>query len=189
MGFWDSVGGVFGVGSGDPSNPYRNALNANAQQQGQFEQSLQGAYAGNQGGIGQTQGLLLNMANGQDSVAAEQLRQGVQQQEAAQQSMAAGAAPQNQVMAARNAAMNMGRADYGMAGQQAMVGVQERQGALNALGQLQLGQSGQNMQGALGAGALTNSAYGTDLQNPQKTWGALAGGAISGGAAAAAKFV
>lgn len=182
------IGNVFGVGDGDPNNPARNALQQGAAQQGQFGQSLQGQYMGNQAGINNTIGMLQGLANGQNSVSAEQLRQGLGQQQAAQMSMAAGAAPQNQVMAARTAANNMNQAGYGMAGQQAMAGLQERQGALNALSQLQLGQSGQNMQGALGMGGLSNQGYGTVLGNPQKTWGSLIGGALGGAAGAAAKF-
>ncbi len=53
---------------------------------------------------------------------------------------------------------------------------------------MQLGQAGQNMNGALGAYGVSNNAYGTTLQNPQKTWGTLVGPAIGGAAGAAAKF-
>lgn len=183
-----TVGGIFGVGAGDPSNPYRNALNQNAQQQGQFGQNLQGQYLANQQGINNTAGMLQSLASGQDSVSAEQLRQGLQQAQAQQMSMAAGAAPQNQAMAARNAMMNAGNLASGMMGQQAMAGLQERQAALNALSQLQLQQSGQNLEGAGQFGQLSNSGYGTDLQNPQKTWGSLVGGSLGGIAGAAAKF-
>jgi hypothetical protein len=185
----NNVPSIFGVGSGDPSNPYRNALGASAQGQQQFGLSLQGQYLANQAGIAQTQGMLQALANGQNSVSAEQLRQGMQQQQAAQQSMAASAAPQNQVMAARIAANNMAREGYGMAGQQALAGLQERQAALNALAQLQLGQSSQNMQGALGAYGLADNAYGTILQNPQKTYGTLIGPAIGGLAGGLAKVM
>lgn len=184
MGFWDDLGNgieqVFGVGGGDPGNPYRNALNANAQQQGQFGQGLQGAYLQNQAGINNTIGMLQGLARGNNSVSAEQLRQGLQQSQAQQMSMAASAAPQNQAMAARNAMMNAGNLASGMMGQQAMAGLQERQNALNTLAQLQAQQSGQNLQGALGAAGLSNNAYGTDLGNPQKTWGQLAGGLLGG---------
>lgn len=182
MGFFGDVAGIFGVGSGDPGNPYRNALSYNAGQQGQFGQGLQNQYMQNQAGIANTQGMLQGIASGQNSVSAEQLRQGLGQELAQQQSMAAGAAPQNQAMAARNAAMNMGQASYGMAGQQAMAGLQERQNALNTLAQMQMQQSGQNIQGALGMAGTANSAYGTDLGNPQKTWGSLVGGFVGGGA-------
>jgi hypothetical protein len=179
---------TFGVGSGDPSNPYRNALNMNAQQQGGFGQTLQQQYMGNQAGINNTMGMLQGLAQGQNSVSMEQARQGLQQSQAQQMSMAAGAAPQNQAMAARNAMMNAGGMASGMMGQQAMAGLQERQGALNALSQMQMQQSGQNLQGAGAFGGLANSAYGTALGNRQNTWGGLIGGALSGAAGAAAMF-
>lgn len=198
MGFWDNdlfhptrwghdVAKAFGVGSGDPSNPYRDALNANAQQQSGFGQSLQGQYMQNQAGINNTMGMLQGLAQGQNSVSAEQLRQGLQQSQAQQMSMAAGAAPQNQAMAARNAMMNAGGLASGMMGQQAMAGLQERQGALNALSQMQMQQAGQNLQGAGQFGGLANNAYGTVLGNPQKTPAGLIGGALGGAAAAFAK--
>ncbi len=180
MGFWDDVGSVFGVGSGDPSNQYRNALAGAAGQQAQFGQGLQGQYMQNQAGIANTMGMLQGLASGQNSVSAEQLRQGLQQAQAQQMSMAASATPQNQAMAARNAMMNAGNVASGMMGQQAMAGLQERQAALNALSQMQMQQSGQNLQGALGMGQMSNAAYGTDLQNPQKTWGNIVGGALGG---------
>jgi hypothetical protein len=188
MSWYDPIASVFGVGSGDPGNPYRNALNANAQQQGQFGQNLQGQYMANQNGIAGTAGMLQGLASGQNSVSALQLQQGLRQSQAQQMSMAAGAAPQNQVMAARVAADNMARSAYGMSGQQAMAGLQERQGALNTLAQLQGQQAGQNMQGALGMAQNTNAAYGTDLTNPQKTWAPMLGGFLGGAAGAVAKF-
>jgi hypothetical protein len=192
MGFFDDIGSgvanIFGVGSGDPGIQYRNALNANAQQQGTQGINWGNAYTANQAGINNTAGMLQALANGQNSVSAEQLRQGLQQAQAQQMSMAASATPANQAMAARNAMMNAGAQASGMMGQQAMAGLQERQGALNALAQLQLGQSGQNMQGALGMAGLSNAGYGTDLQNPYKTWGSIIGPAIGGAAGAVAKF-
>lgn len=175
---------VFGIGRGDPSNPYRNALSANAQQQGQFGQTLQDQYMQNQAGIGNTIGMLQGLAAGKNSVSAEQLRQGMQQAQAQQMSMAASATPQNQAMAARNAMMNSGNVASGMMGQQALAGLQERQNALNTLSQMQMQQSGQNMQGALGMAQNANSGYGYTLQYPQKTIANMLGGAIGGGAAA-----
>jgi len=182
------MGSIFGVGSGDPSNPYRNALSANAQQQAGFGQQMQGQYMQNQAGMQNTQGMLNGLANGQNSVSAMQLQQGLQQGQAQQMSMAAGATPQNQAMAARNAMLNSGQMASGMMGQQAMAGLQERQGALNTLAGMQTAQAGQNMQGALGMAQNANSAYGTDLTNPQKTWGGIVGGLVGGGVGAAAKF-
>lgn len=170
----DGLAGVFGVGSGDPSNPYRNALNANAQQQAQFAAQQQAGLVG-------TQGMLQAQANGQNSVSMAQGQQMLQQAQAQQTSMAAGAAPSNQAMAARNALLNTGMLGAGAMGTQAMAGLQERNQAAQLL-------AGSQMQGALGAYGLANNAYGTNLQNPQQTWAKLAGGAIGGAAGGAAKF-
>ena len=74
--------------------------------------------------------------NSGQTVSGEIMRQGMQQTLANQQSHAAGAAPQNSAMAARNAAMNIGRANTAMAGQQAIAGMQERIASEQALGQL-----------------------------------------------------
>ncbi len=178
---------ALGIGSGDPSNPTRDAVNANARNAAGFAGQSQGNYLQNQAGINQSIQALRDQAAGKNSVSAEQLRQGMLQGQAAQQSMAAGAAPNNSVMAARNAAMNMGRLGYGLAGQQAVAGLQERNQAQQALGQLQLGQSGQNLQGTLGGYGAANQGYGTALGNPQKGWGEILQGAIGGGASALVK--
>ncbi len=91
------------------------------------------------------------LASGQNSLAAEQLRQGLQSQYAQQQSMAAGASPGNAPMAARTAMMNMGRAATGMAGNAAMAGIAERNAATQALADLNLGQRGQDVNVGLGS--------------------------------------
>jgi hypothetical protein len=99
-------------------------------------------------------------ATGQDSLSAEQLRQGLGQQLAMQRSMAAGAAPQNQAMAARNAAIQMGRASSGMSGQAAMAGIQERSQAEKALADMITQQRGQDLSAALGSRQNAISGYG-----------------------------
>jgi Chaperone of endosialidase len=92
------------------------------------------------------------IARGEDSISAEQLRQGLQQNQATQMSMAAGAAPQNAAMAARTAMMNAGRMGAGMSGQAAMAGLQERRDALGAqLGAMNAG--AQARQGFMGGQA------------------------------------
>jgi hypothetical protein len=180
-----SISDFFGIGAGQQQ---RNALQQNATTQGLYGGQFAGNYSQNQNGINNTAGMLQSLAQGNNSVSAEQLRQGLQQGQAQQMSMAAGAAPQNQAMAARNAMLNSGNLASGMMGQQAMAGLQERQGALNALSQLQLGQSQQNMQGALGMYQGANQGYGTQLQYPATTWGPMVGSMIGGAAAAGAKF-
>jgi len=178
---WEDMAlGWSGMGQWDPTNGDRGSLQQAAAQQGQFGQNLQGQYLANQQGINSTQNMLYGLANGQNSVSAAQLQQGLQQSQAQQMSMAAGAAPQNQAMAARTAMNNAGGQASGMMGQQSMAGLQERQGALNALAQMQMQQSGQNMQGALGAYQGQNQAYGSTLQTPQKGVGNMFGGGIGG---------
>jgi hypothetical protein len=209
MSFWDTAGNVaggfavggpigaaiggvglndlsnfFGVGSGDPGNPYRNALQSNAQALGVNAQDLGSwcgqmgqAYNQNQTGINNTIGMLQGLANGQNSVSQEQARQNMQQAQRQQMSMAQAAAPQNAAMAARNAAMNTGNMATQAMGQQALAGLQERQQAMGQLGNMQMGQAQMNQQGALGAYNAASNAYGqanqalgTNLQNPQKSW-------------------
>lgn len=175
---------AFGVGSGDPTNPDRNAVRGLAQGAGQFGQQNAQNYQQNQLGLNQSIQQLQNLANGQNSVSAEQLRQGNQQALAAQMAMAAGASPGNAAMAARNAAMNMGRLQYGLSGQQAVAGLQERNQAQDALARLQLGQAGQNLQGALGGYGAGMSGYGMALNKPQNTGGQMIQGLLSSALAA-----
>jgi cytochrome c556 len=108
---------------------------------------------------------LRRIARGQESVSAEQLRQGLQQNIAAQQSMAQGASPQNSAMAQIQASRNAMSLGAGLAGQQALAGIQERQAAQAALMQALLGQRQQEMQAT-----------------PAPTWLEQWGPAIQGGA-------
>ncbi|MGE0551749.1 MAG: tail fiber domain-containing protein [Kofleriaceae bacterium] len=110
---------------------------------------------------------LRDLAMGKNSVAAEQLRQGMQQGQAAQASMAAGASPQNAAMAARTAANNMARLGYGMSGQQAIAGLQERNDAQRALAQMILEQRGQDINVALGSRQNAVGAYQAGLKPPE----------------------
>lgn len=183
-----SLSGALGIGSGDPSNKYRNAVSSVGENALNFGYGAANNYNQNQAGLNQSIDALRALASGQNSVSAEQLRQGLQQNVAAQQSLAAGASPQNAAMAARQAAMNAGRLGYGLAGQQALAGLQERNQAQQALAQLQLGQSGQNLQGALGGYNAATGAWGQALGNPQKTWGSVLGGALGGAASMVPKL-
>ncbi len=109
---------------------------------------------------------LRRLQTGQDSLSAEQLRQSLGQNLAAQRSMAAGASPQNAAMAARTGAMQMGKLGSGLAGQQATAGIQEREAASRALA-ANLGQQTQaNMQGALQGRSNAISAYGGGQIDP-----------------------
>lgn len=122
---------------------------------------------------------LRKLASGQESVSAEQLRQGVQQNVAAQRSMAQGGAPQNAAMAARSAAINAGRIGSGMAGQQALAGLQERQNAHKSLADMILGQRQQSLQGALGSRQTAIQGYGGQKAEGSflDKWGNAAAGA------------
>lgn len=134
------------VGQGDEANAFAN--------RGQDNFGALGGEASTE------RDYLRQLAMGQHSVSAEQLRQGLQQNLAVQSSMAAGAAPQNAAMAARTAAIQSGRLGSGMAGQQAIAGLQEQQMAHNALRDAILQQRQQEMQAALGSRQNAISAYG-----------------------------
>lgn len=88
------------------------------------------------------------VARGQESVSAEQLRQALQQNVAAQQSMAAGATPQNQAMAGLLASRNAMNAGMGLAGQQAEAGMKERQMAQEQLARMLLERRSQDLSAA-----------------------------------------
>lgn len=122
---------------------------------------------------------LRRRASGEDSLSAEQLRQGLGQQLAMQQSMAASASPANAPMAARSAMMNANRAATGMAGNQAIAGIQERAAAERALQDAILGQRAQDVQASLGAGQ--NAIAATTGQKPEGSWLDKYGGAIASG--------
>ncbi len=108
---------------------------------------------------GASRDYLRQVAGGQHSVSAEQLRQGLQQNVAAQRSMAAGASPANSAMAARTAMIQGGRMGMGMSGQAAAAGLQERRNAQDALAQMIMQQRGQDMQAALNSRQTAQAGY------------------------------
>lgn len=128
---------------------------------------------------------LRQLASGQQSVSAEQLRQGLQQNLAGQRSLAAGAAPQNAAMAARTAAIQSGRIGSGMAGQQAVAGLQERQMAHQQLIDAIMKQRQQELQATLGSRQSAIGAYGG--YKPEGSFLDKWGNAIAAGAAIATK--
>lgn len=161
----------------DARNQLNNAA-AEAQRFGNVGQSnyqnatgqLQGTY----GNLSDAMNYLRGIGQGQNSVAMQQLGQGLQQNVAAQRSMAASAAPQNSAMAARIAAQNAAKLGYGLSGQAAVAGLQERNQAMQnygqlgqALGQLQLGQRGQDVNVALGSRQNALTGYGGILNGAQ----------------------
>lgn len=127
---------------------------------------------------------LRRLGRGEESVAAEQLRQGNQQAMASQRAMAASASPSNGPMAALMAAQNMGRQQAGLAGQQALAGIQERQAANKALMDSILTQRQQDQQVALGARQNAISGYGG--VTPEGSWMDKYANPITGGLASIA---
>lgn len=133
--------------------------------------------------------MLQQHALGQKSFSGEQLRQGLMQQQAAQRSYAASAAPQNAAMAARTAAMNMGRAASGMTGQAALADIAERQAFAKALADVTLQQRQQELQAALGSrqNALTGYGAGNPFVPQPSTLDKLLGAGAQIGASFAGK--
>lgn len=144
--------------------------------------------------MGHDRDYLRRLMQGQNSVSAEQLRQGLQQNLAAQRSMAASARPGMAPMAARTAAIQGARLGGGLAGQQAVAGLQERNMAASQLAQLNLGQRGQDinaalggrqnaLQGYLGLENARTQRYGADMGVPSRQEMLLGGLSSVGGAA------
>lgn len=153
-------------------------------------------YGAMTGEMAKDRSFLRDLATGKNSIAGEQLRQGMQQNIAGQQAIAASATPSNQAMAARTASMNAARVGSGLAGQQAVAGLQERQMAGQQLAQLNQAQRGQDvnvalgstqnaLQGYLGLEDARTGRYAADLQTPTRREAAI--GAFTGGLGALAK--
>jgi hypothetical protein len=180
------------AGAMDPKqSEFRDPLAEQAGMAGQF------AGVGEQGFAqrgDQMQGVadhLGRQMRGEESLSAEQLRQGLQQLQAQQQSMAAGARPGQQGMAARTAAMQSGQLGAGLAGQQALAGIQERAAAAQGLGGLLGGMRGQDLQAALGGRGQAIVGYGAlvgadhQLAGQPQGWERMLGGAAGVGSMAA----
>ena len=178
-------------GSADEQEQRRKALlYQQAQAAGGFAQQAQRDYRINTDNGQQALGYLQRTANGENSVSAMQLQQGLQQNLAAQQSLAAGAAPQNSAMAARTAAIQSGRLGSGLAGQQAAAGLQERSQAQGQYGALITGLRGQDAQVADTARANALTGYGANNAGaPDQSWWDKHGNqVIAAGATAAAAY-
>jgi endosialidase-like protein len=213
MAFWDSVkdfgkgmviggpiAGAINAGTGgslwnstlgndpgaDAERKRKEQLYGQAGEAGQFAGQAQSGY----GQLGQRASgaldYLQGQAQGQNSVSAEQLRQGLQQNLAAQQSMAASASPQNAAMAARTAMLQSGRLGAGLAGQQAVAGLQERNQAQQQYAQLLEALRQQELQAALQSRQAAMGGYGAaNAGTPEKSWIEKWGPAIQGGISAA----
>lgn len=162
-----SPGGMFGPAAVNPQDvATRKAMALQANQAAMFANENQGNYSGvDTNNLNQSRQYLQDLASGKNSVAAEQLRQGLQSNLAAQSSMAAGASPQNSAMAARNAANNSARLGYGMSGQQAIAGLAERNQAQQQLTGLDLGRRQQDLTGALQSRDTAIHGYGQSLSD------------------------
>jgi hypothetical protein len=185
MSWWNPASWGRGDDPNQTLNGARNNLNMQGGAAGAFANLGQSNYDvgtsqlnGTYGQLGNAMQFLNGQMRGENSVSAEQLRQGLGQTMSQQRSMAASASPQNSAMAARTAAMNMGRLGAGMSGQAALAGIQERNAAAqqygqlgSALGQLQLGARGQDVNVANGARQNAINGYGQVLGAPQnKGW-------------------
>ncbi len=126
----------------------RAGLTNQAQASGQFANLGERNFAGLGTQLGRESDYMRDIARGNQSVSAEQLRQALGQNLSAQQSMAASASPQNASMAALMASRNAMQLGSGLAGQQAVAGMQERQAAQQALAQMLLQQRQQELQAA-----------------------------------------
>ncbi len=157
----------------DLQNPYREI-----DPQGKLgQQSREAAQFANRAeqGFGQmgkesagARSFLADQMRGKNSLSAEQLRQGLQQQLAMQQSMAAGARPANAAMASRTAMIQGGRAASGMSGQAAMAGIAERTAAANSLNNALAQQRALEMQAALQGRANSIQGY-SNIENARTT--------------------
>jgi hypothetical protein len=169
----ESIGvDVMGDKGAEEERARKAKLGALADQSGKFADASQAGYQrlGRQGQ--QNIAGLQRLASGQDSISAEQLRQGLGQNLAYQRSLAAGAAPQNAAMAARTAAIQSGRLGAGFAGQQALAGLQERNQAQQTLAGAIQGLRGQDLQATLGGrqGALAGHGAYTTPMTPEKSF-------------------
>lgn len=201
MGFWDYAKyaipgyGAYQVGKKvvekvtDESQgavDQRNNINAQSAAASGFANEGQAGYGAMTQEAQASRDYLRRVATGQEpSLAGEQLRQGLQQNVAAQRSMAASAAPGNAAMAARTAAMQTGRLGAGMSGAAALAGMQERQAAQQALADMIMKQRGQDMQ--VGLGSRQNAITGYGGVTPEKSFGDKYLQAISAGAGLASK--
>lgn len=183
------AGGLAGYFSGDdgPSadDIRKQKLNQQALLAGRFANDAQRNYTEQTARGYQALGALQRQASGQDSISAEQLRQGLQQNLAAQRSLAAGASPRNSALAARTAAIQSGRLGAGLAGQQALAGLQERQQAQQQYAQLLQGLRAQDLNATLTSRGTALGGYGAaNAGPPPKSFIEEYGPAIQGVASA-----
>jgi len=184
----DTIGGAGAAGkkwvSGLNDRPgeeeQRQGLTNQAQQAGDFANYGQGQFAGTTGEAQEARNYLRDLAQGKNSLSAEQLRQGLQQQQAQMQSMAAGGPASSAPMAARNAMVGAGKASSAMAGNAAMAGIAERAAAQKAWSDAILGARQQDLGAALGS--RQNAIAGYSGITPGQSWLDSWGNAVLGAA-------
>ncbi len=175
------------TGLGDESESTtkkRNDLDYQGQEASGFANEGQDAYTGMRAEGAGIRDMLRKQATGETSLSSEQLRQGLQQNLAAQRSMQASASPGNAAMAARMASQNAAKLGYGMSGQAATAGIQEREAgaraysdAYNQQRQQELEQALRSRQNAIaGFGGVTPEQSGLEKAAP---WVGMATGGAS----------
>lgn len=178
-----AAGGFYKPGGEDEEERRKRLLMAQAAKAGGFANYGQSGYKDMTGELNAQRAQLQDIATGKLSYSKEALRQGLMQNQAAQRSMAAGAAPQNQAMAARTAMIQSGRLGAGMSGQAALAGIAEQQGAMKLGADLAAQQRAQDLQAALQSRQNAISGYGAgNVGAPEKGWLEKYGPMIVGGA-------
>ena len=144
----------------DSAKQKRNNQDYQGQEASGFANEGQDAYTGMRAEGAGIRDMLRKQATGETSLSSEQLRQGLQQNLAAQRSMQASASPQNAAMAARLGMNNAARLGYGMSGQAATAGIQEREAGARALADAYNQQRALELQQALQSRGNATAAYG-----------------------------
>jgi hypothetical protein len=162
----------------------RNDMNLQGAESGAFADDAQTAFINQRGAADALKAQMANQAAGRNLISAEQLRQGLQQNLAAQRSMAASAAPRDAAMAARTAAIQAGRLGSGMSGAAAVAGMQEAANARDSLANLLTQQRQQELQASLGARQNAIGAFGgvKPEGSTLDKWGSAIIGGIGAGA-------
>lgn len=184
------LAGYFGHDDGPSDEDIRKRkLYNQAERANRFANTSERNYADFTAGGFRSLRQLEQLGQGQNSIAGEQLRQGLAQNLAAQQSLAAGASPRNSALAARTAAIQSGRLGAGLAGQQAIAGLQERAQAQQQYAALLQALRGQELQAALTSRQYALTGYGAQNAGaPPKSFIEQYGPAVTGALSAYAQI-
>lgn len=166
-----TLAGLHGGGGENEEERRKRLLAEQAAKAGSFASQGERGFSGLTGDMNDARANLGRIASGELSYSKEALRQGLQQNQAVQRSMAAGAAPQNAAMAARTAAIQSARMGAGLSGQQAMAGIAEQQGAMKLQGDLTAQQRQQDLMAALQSRQNAMAGYSANNAGaPEKSW-------------------